>query len=257
MASAGSMAEAERRHLFVLFCDIVGSTPLSMRLDAEDLRVVVGAYQRACGAVVLRYDGFLAQYFGDGIEVYFGYPLAHEDDASRVVRCAFEMLSAVQQLAIASKVDFKCASASTADAWSWGPLETATIGAIRLPLAIPRTLPPASRRRPTGRGGRLGLALAASAGDVRGRADGFSQAERGRAPVELFKVVASGGQTAGLNTRWTPFIGRVGERERLREIWARANPESPSLRWCAASRASASRASSSWSGARAWTTTAT
>lgn len=117
-AIACAAPEAERRHVCVLFCDLVGFTPLSHRLDAEDLRDVVGAYHRTCEAVVLRHEGFVAQYLGDGIEVYFGYPLAHEDDASRVVRCALEMLEAVRQLAHATKLSTsRCASASTADAW--------------------------------------------------------------------------------------------------------------------------------------------
>jgi class 3 adenylate cyclase len=79
----------------VLFCDLVGSTPMSQQLDAEDLRIALGSYQRTCEAVVLRNDGFVAQYRGDNIEVYFGCPLAHEDDASRVVRCAVELVEAV------------------------------------------------------------------------------------------------------------------------------------------------------------------
>src|SRR5271168_2970843 len=97
----------ERRHLCVLFCDLVGSTPLSQQLDAEDLRIVVGSYQRTCEAVVVRNGGFVAQYRGDSIEVYFGYPLAHEDDSSRVVRCALEIVEAVRQLAAATKVDLQ------------------------------------------------------------------------------------------------------------------------------------------------------
>jgi class 3 adenylate cyclase len=104
---AGASPEAERRHVCVLFCDLVGSTPLSHRLDAEDFREVVGSYQRSCEAVVLRHGGFVAQYRGDSIEVYFGYPHAHEDDASRVVRCALEMLEAIRQLANATKLDLQ------------------------------------------------------------------------------------------------------------------------------------------------------
>jgi class 3 adenylate cyclase len=93
--------------VFVLFCDLVGSTPLSLRLDAEDLRNVMGSYQRVCETVVFRHDGFVAQYRGDSLEVYFGYPLAHEDDASRAVLCALEMLEAVRQLANTTKVDLQ------------------------------------------------------------------------------------------------------------------------------------------------------
>ena len=73
---------AERRQLTVLFCDLVGSTMLSGQLDPEDLRAVVRAYQEAAAEVIQRYEGHIAQYLGDGLLVYFGYPQAHEDDAA-------------------------------------------------------------------------------------------------------------------------------------------------------------------------------
>src|SRR5262249_51544843 len=73
--------EAERRQLTVLFCDLVGSTALSSRLDPEDLRSVIAAYHRQATAVIQASGGFVAQYMGDGVLAYFGYPQAHEDDA--------------------------------------------------------------------------------------------------------------------------------------------------------------------------------
>src|SRR5215468_7980332 len=75
--------EAERRQLTVMFCDLVESTKLASRLDPEDLREVVQAYQKTCTDVIERYDGYVAQLLGDGLLVYFGYPQAHEDDAQR------------------------------------------------------------------------------------------------------------------------------------------------------------------------------
>src|SRR5262245_48619291 len=78
----------ERRQLTVMFCDLVGSTALSEQLDPEDLREVVQAYQAACTAVIKPYEGHIAQHLGDGLLVYFGYPMAHEDDAQRAVRTA-------------------------------------------------------------------------------------------------------------------------------------------------------------------------
>src|SRR5262249_27323583 len=78
--------EAERRQLTVMFCDLVDSTKLSSQLDPEDLREVVQAYQKTCTDVIERYDGYVAQLLGDGLLVYFGYPVAHEDDAQRAVR---------------------------------------------------------------------------------------------------------------------------------------------------------------------------
>jgi class 3 adenylate cyclase len=74
---------AERRHLTVMICDLVGSTALSARLDPEDMRAVIDAYHAACARITRTYDGFLAEFRGDGILAYFGYPLAHEDDAER------------------------------------------------------------------------------------------------------------------------------------------------------------------------------
>src|SRR5215831_16037583 len=89
---------AERRQLTVMFCDLVDSTALSARLDPEDMRQVIRAYQEACVRVIPIYDGFVAKYMGDGILAYFGYPRAHEDDAERAVRAALEMVAAVGRL---------------------------------------------------------------------------------------------------------------------------------------------------------------
>src|SRR6266516_4484813 len=88
-ASAG----AERRHLTVMFCDLVGSTALASRLDPEDLREVIGKYHKDVATVVGRFDGFVAKYMGDGVLAYFGYPQAHEDDAERAVRAGLEIVT--------------------------------------------------------------------------------------------------------------------------------------------------------------------
>jgi len=93
-----SQPEAERRQLTVLFCDLVDSTVLSSQLDPEDLREVVRAYQDTCAKVIARFDGHIAQYLGDGLLVYFGYPLAHEDDAQRAVRAGLGIVEAMGQL---------------------------------------------------------------------------------------------------------------------------------------------------------------
>jgi class 3 adenylate cyclase len=91
-------ADAERRQLTVMFCDLVDSTKLSSQLDPEDWREVVRAYQSACTEVIQRYDGYTAQYLGDGLLVYFGYPQAHEDDAQRAVRTGLGILAAMGDL---------------------------------------------------------------------------------------------------------------------------------------------------------------
>lgn len=88
---------AERRTLTVVFCDLVGSTDLSRRLDPEELRDLIREYQRLTASSVERLDGYVAQYLGDGILIYFGYPVAHEDDARRAVHCALDVLQSVPE----------------------------------------------------------------------------------------------------------------------------------------------------------------
>jgi predicted ATPase/class 3 adenylate cyclase len=90
-------ASAERRQLTVMFCDLVGSTALSARLDPEELREVVRQYQQTCAEAIYRHEGYIAQYLGDGLLVYFGYPTAHEDDARRAVRAGLEILEALRR----------------------------------------------------------------------------------------------------------------------------------------------------------------
>jgi class 3 adenylate cyclase len=98
VAPAPYIPDAERRQLTVLFCDLVDSTALSSQLDPEELREVVRAYQDTCAKVIARFEGHIAQYLGDGLLVYFGYPTAHEDDAQRAVRAGLGMVEAIGQL---------------------------------------------------------------------------------------------------------------------------------------------------------------
>src|SRR5215471_10712811 len=97
------VADAERRQVTVMFCDLVGSTALSFQLDPEDLREVIGAYHSCIAQTIGRYDGFVAKYMGDGVLVYFGYPQAHEDDAERAVRAGLALVDAVAAIAIADR----------------------------------------------------------------------------------------------------------------------------------------------------------
>ena len=106
---------AERRQVTVMFSDLVGSTALSARMDPEDLREMISAYQTCVAETVRRHGGFVAKYMGDGVLVYFGYPQAHEDDAEQAVRAGLEMIAAVTAL----KTRFRCkrGSASPPDWW--------------------------------------------------------------------------------------------------------------------------------------------
>ena len=96
--AAPPAADAERRQLTVLFCDLVGSTALSAALDPEDMRDVLRAYQDACASVIARYDGYVAKFMGDGVYAYFGYPRAHEDDAERAINAGLGIVEAVTAL---------------------------------------------------------------------------------------------------------------------------------------------------------------
>ncbi len=97
--------EAERRQLTVLFCDVVGSTPLAEQLDPEELRDVIRTYQELCAEVIGYFEGYIAQYLGDGLLVYFGHPFAHEDDACQAVRAGLGIIQAVQDSPRLSQVN--------------------------------------------------------------------------------------------------------------------------------------------------------
>jgi class 3 adenylate cyclase len=98
IAEPRPLDSAERRHVTVMFSDLVGSTALSARMDPEDLREVISAYQQCVADTVRRFDGFVAKYMGDGVLAYFGYPQAHEDDAERAERAGLELIRAVTAL---------------------------------------------------------------------------------------------------------------------------------------------------------------
>src|SRR5437870_2546564 len=109
---ASAPAEAERRQLTVMFCDLVGSTPLSTRFDPEDLREIVGAYHRCVTDTVGGFGGFVAKYMGDGVLIYFGYPEAHEDDAERAARAGLAVINAVGGLAAPEPLNVRLGVAS-------------------------------------------------------------------------------------------------------------------------------------------------
>lgn len=97
-ARGGSPDEGERRHLTVMFCDVVDSTALSMQYDPEDLREIIRSFQDACVGVVQRYEGFVAQHLGDGLLIYFGYPIAHENNSERAVHAGLGIIEEMNAL---------------------------------------------------------------------------------------------------------------------------------------------------------------
>ena len=103
-AAPAAPREAERRQITEMFCDLVGSTALSEKLDPEDLRSLMQDYQQAAGEVIERYGGHVAQYLGDGLMTYFGWPQAHEDDAERAVRASLDIVEAVGAMDLAVRI---------------------------------------------------------------------------------------------------------------------------------------------------------
>ncbi len=114
---ASSTAEAERRPLSVMFCDLVGSTALSSRLDAEDLREVIRGYQACVATTIRQFEGFIARYVGDGVLIYFGWPEARETDAERAVRAGLAVAAAVSETPLGGN-QHKSELASRRGLWS-------------------------------------------------------------------------------------------------------------------------------------------
>ena len=106
-AASAATAEAERRQLTIMFCDLVGSTELAIRLDPEDLHDIIAAYHRRVTEVMTRYGGFVARLMGDGVLAYFGYPLAHEDDAERAVRSGLAIVEAIAALGLGQPLEVR------------------------------------------------------------------------------------------------------------------------------------------------------
>jgi class 3 adenylate cyclase len=92
------LPEGERRHLTVLFCDLVGSTEIASHLDPEEWREIVAGYHRPAAQAIERFGGHVAQYLGDGVMAYFGYPEAHDNDGERAARAGLAMLDAISRL---------------------------------------------------------------------------------------------------------------------------------------------------------------
>ena len=214
---------AERRQLTVMFCDLAGSTALSARLDPEDMRQVIRAYQDACSGVIARYDGFVAKFMGDGILAYFGFPHAHEDDAERAVRAGLEIAGVVGALETraAARLQVRIGIATglvvVGDLVGHGAAqEQAVVGdtpnlAARLQaLAEPDSVvvAGATRRLLRGRFHLRDLGRYA----VKGLAE----------PVEAWAVESESRFEAAHTARLTGFVGREAESGLLREHQRRA-----------------------------------
>jgi class 3 adenylate cyclase/predicted ATPase len=217
--------EAERRQLSVMFCDLVGSTALSRRLDPEDLREIIGVYHRCVADTVARFGGFVAKYMGDGVLVYFGYPQAHEDDAERAVRGGLAVIDAVGVLAAPEPLKVRLGVASglvvvgdligEGEARERGIVgETPNLAARLQALAAPDTLVVAESTRR-----QIGALFQIEDLGPRQLA-GFAE------PQQAWRVLGESGVLSRFEAlraaSLTPFVGREEELDLLLRRWQRA-----------------------------------
>ena len=243
-AAAAVSFEAERRQLTVMFCDLVGSTALSSRLDPEDLREVIAAYHASVAEEVRRFGGFVAKYMGDGVLTYFGYPEAHEDDAERAVRTGLALADRIARLETHARLETRVGVATglvvvgdligAGEAQERGVVgQTPNLAARMQELTPPNGVVIAEgTRRLLGELFELrGLGAVA----VKGFAAPLSvwQVLRSSAVESRFEVLRAGALT--------PLVGREEELELLLRRWRRAAAGEGQVVCCRANRASASR----------------
>jgi class 3 adenylate cyclase/tetratricopeptide (TPR) repeat protein len=222
--------EAERRHLTVMFCDLVGSTALAARLDPEDMRTLIGAYHRRITEVISRHQGIIGRYMGDGVLVYFGYPQAHEDDAEQAVRAGLALVDAVAKLptdtdvALSARIGIATGVTVVGDLTGEGAAqeqvaigETPNLAARLQTLADPGTvfICPTTRR------------LTGGHFDYR---DLGPQALKGWAePISVWRVLSASGVVSRFaamhKTKLPALFGREEEIELLLRRWRHATQE--------------------------------
>lgn len=219
---------AERRQLTVLFCDLVGSTPLAGQLDPEALSDSLRAYYHTCAEVVRRFDGYVAQYLGDGVLIYFGYPVAHEDDARRAVRSGLDIVDAVQELNIVALRHLPTPLAVRIGIHT-GPVVIDAVGKAEQPepMAMGNTMHVAARLQSVANRNQVVIS-----GDTYRLVQGYFTYEAWgpqtltgvSTPVDVYRMLEeSEAQTrldVGLARGLTPFVGRDAEIALLRDRWA-------------------------------------
>jgi class 3 adenylate cyclase/predicted ATPase len=216
---------AERRHVTVMFSDIVGSTALSERMDPEDLREIISAYQTCVASPVRRFGGYVAKYLGDGVLIYFGYPVAHEDDAERAVRTGLAVIDAITKLATAEPFQVRIGVATglvvvgdlvgSGDAQERGIIgETPNLAARLQSIAEPNTVVIAeATRRLLGNLFELRELGPRDLKGITGPVRAF-EALRASSVESRFEAMHPGGLSA--------LVGREEELELLVRRWARA-----------------------------------
>jgi class 3 adenylate cyclase/DNA-binding transcriptional ArsR family regulator len=217
---------AERRQLTVMFCDLVNSTVISERLDPEDLREVVQRYQAVVSQVVDRYDGHIAQYLGDGVLVYFGYPKAHEQDVLRAVMTGLEIIDAIAELNGSIDAEYGV-PIEVRIGLHTGPVVAGEIGtgAQTSNLALGATPNLAARVQALAQPGEVLLSEASYAvvtGEVDCEPYGTHQLRGIADPVVVYRARALATQRGQSDRHTTPFFGRESELELLIELLEKA-----------------------------------
>src|SRR5262249_32725807 len=206
------------------FIDLVGSTTLSQQLDPEEYHARVVAYQAACQRIIARYEGHVAQYLGDGVLVYFGYPVAHEEDAVRAVRSGLEIVMAVSQLAYTPPLEVRIGIHT-------GPVVVGEIGAGERTerLALGETPNIAARVQGVAEPNTVFISQATSRlvqGFFTCEPLGPQSLKNVAAPLELYRVQGEGGAhtrfEGAVQKGLTPLVGRESELGVLRQRWDQA-----------------------------------
>jgi class 3 adenylate cyclase/tetratricopeptide (TPR) repeat protein/type II secretory pathway predicted ATPase ExeA len=222
--------EAERRPLTVLLCNLADLSALAGHLDPEDLREVVQAYHQTCTEVIQRFDGYLAQYLGDGVLAYFGYPVAHEDDAQRAVRAGLDLLDALEPLTTRLTLPLEDRVAVRLGVHT-GVVVVGAVGAGAryAPLALGETPNIAARLQTLAAPNTLVIS-AATYHLIKGyfTCEALGEQPLGdlAQPLRVYRVLGSSGAQSRLEVAaargLTPLVGRVPEVGLLVERWARA-----------------------------------
>jgi class 3 adenylate cyclase/predicted ATPase len=217
---------AERRQITVLFCDLVGSTALSARLDPEDMREVIGAYHRRCAETITKWEGFVAKYMGDGVLAYFGYPRAHEDDAERAIRAGLALVEAVAALPVPADYEPRARIGIATGMVVVGDLIGE--GAAREQGVVGDTPNLAARLQTLAEPGAVVIAEETrrlTGGLFEHKALGPAMLKGFATPVAAWQVLGEAAVESrfeALRPARTPLVGRAEELELLTRRWARA-----------------------------------
>ncbi len=226
-APSGSSAEAERRHLTVMFVDLVGSTEMATKIDPEDMRTVITNYQNTIAGIVTRYEGFVAKFMGDGVLCYFGWPRAGEDDAERAVRAGLAMIEAVEDMTgpdgvpLSSRVGIATGVVIVGDLIGSGATQEAAV--------VGETPNLAARLQAIARPNQLVLPQVTQKilGDIFELEPIGKHQLKGLAdPVEAYVVIGEIARESRFAARQlgelTPIVGREQELNLIHERWAKA-----------------------------------